>query len=155
MAINFLNQVALANARVRSAACRINSRDDQPLIVSVESITRSCFRGQRLDSQSKLRVPSRAGAAGAFIITLRSLPVGKLRQCDLEVLIERDTKGLYKRALLPDGHPDKVYNLTGINDAYETPADADLVIDTGKEPLDASVRRVFEFVTHHALRAIS
>ena len=66
--------------------------------------------------------------------------------CDLKVLMERDTKGLYKRALLPDGHPEKIYNLTGVNDTYEAPTDADLVIDTGVESLEASVERVYEFV---------
>lgn len=66
--------------------------------------------------------------------------------CDLDELIRRDTKGLYKRALLPDGHPDKIYNLTGVNDTYEPPADADVVIDTTNESLDESVKKIFEFV---------
>ena len=66
--------------------------------------------------------------------------------CDLKVLMERDTKGLYKRALLPDGHPEKIYKLTGVNDTYEAPTDADLVINTGVQSLEASVERVYEFV---------
>ena len=41
--------------------------------------------------------------------------------CDLGTLIQRDTKGLYARALLPDHHPDKLHNLTGINAPYERP----------------------------------
>jgi len=36
--------------------------------------------------------------------------------CAIDELIVRDTKGLYKRALLPDHHPDKLTNLTGVND---------------------------------------
>jgi len=36
--------------------------------------------------------------------------------CDIDTLIKRDTKGLYSRAPLPDDHPDKISNLTGIND---------------------------------------
>ncbi|MBW8684617.1 adenylyl-sulfate kinase [Chitinophaga rhizophila] len=51
-------------------------------------------------------------------------------QCDLETLISRDTKGLYRRALLPDGHPEKIHNLTGLNDTFDTPASPDLIIDT-------------------------
>ena len=66
--------------------------------------------------------------------------------CDMDVLIARDTKGLYKRALLPDGHPDKIYNLTGVNDAYEIPQDADLVIHTGTQSLEQSVGNVVEFL---------
>ncbi len=66
--------------------------------------------------------------------------------CEMDVLMARDTKGLYKRALLPDGHPDKIYNLTGVNDAYEIPVDSDLVINTAQESLEESVKKVFQFV---------
>ena len=66
--------------------------------------------------------------------------------CDMPVLFARDTKGLYKRALLPDGHPDKIYNLTGVNDVYEAPAEPDLVINSGNESLEESAKKVFEFV---------
>ena len=65
--------------------------------------------------------------------------------CDMQVLMQRDTKGLYKRALLPDGHPDKILNLTGINDVYEMPAHADLIIHTAHETLHESAQKVFEF----------
>ncbi|WP_018621180.1 adenylyl-sulfate kinase [Spirosoma luteum] len=50
--------------------------------------------------------------------------------CGLETLIQRDTKGLYARALLPDNHPDKLRNLTGINAPYEAPITPDLIIQT-------------------------
>ncbi|HYF30722.1 MAG TPA: adenylyl-sulfate kinase [Chitinophagaceae bacterium] len=66
--------------------------------------------------------------------------------CDLQVLIARDTKGLYKRALLPEGHPDRIDNLTGINDTYEAPHDPDLIVCTTQEPLERSVEKVYEFV---------
>ena len=36
--------------------------------------------------------------------------------CDLETLIKRDTKGLYHKALLPNNSPNKIHNLTGVND---------------------------------------
>src|SRR6201986_3626552 len=52
--------------------------------------------------------------------------------CDIDVLIKRDTKGLYKRALLPEGHPDKLPNLTGINDPFEAPVSPDLYVNTDK-----------------------
>jgi adenylylsulfate kinase len=51
-------------------------------------------------------------------------------KCSIEVLIARDTKGLYKKALLPDGHPDKIYNLTGLNDTFEIPVYTDLTLNT-------------------------
>ncbi|KAA2241716.1 adenylyl-sulfate kinase [Chitinophaga agrisoli] len=60
---------------------------------------------------------------GAILVWLR---------CKLETLISRDPKGLYRKALLPDTHPDKLHNLTGLNDTFEEPARADLVLDTDK-----------------------
>lgn len=45
----------------------------------------------------------------------------------LETLIQRDTKGFYKKAM--EG---KMENLTGINSEFEEPENADLVIDTDK-----------------------
>jgi adenylyl-sulfate kinase len=67
-------------------------------------------------------------------------------KCDMPVLIKRDTKELYKRALLPDDHPDKIFNLTGVNDIYEIPADPDLVIDTSQETTGQSVQKFYEFL---------
>jgi adenylylsulfate kinase len=66
--------------------------------------------------------------------------------CDLETLIKRDTKGLYTKALLPDGNPEKIYNLTGINDVYEPPLNPDLVLNTGSENIRSSVKRVVDFI---------
>lgn len=72
--------------------------------------------------------------------------------CDLDTLIERDTKGLYNRASLPDGHADKLYNLTGVNDAYEMPVMPDLIINTHTETVDTSVDTVVAFI-HHEMMA--
>lgn len=66
--------------------------------------------------------------------------------CSREALIERDTKGLYKRALLPDGHPDKINNLTGINDTYEAPENAALVLQTHRETAEQSAQHLFDFI---------
>lgn len=60
---------------------------------------------------------------GAILVWLR---------CDLEILIGRDPKGLYRKALLPDDHPDKIHNLTGLNDTFEEPSHAELTLDTGR-----------------------
>ena len=66
--------------------------------------------------------------------------------CDLAVLQQRDTKGLYKKAALPDGHPDKLQFLTGVSDTYENPTNADLVIDTGRLSLEDSVAILLQFI---------
>ena len=70
-------------------------------------------------------------------------------ECDLDTLLQRDTKGLYRRALLPEDHPDKLFSLTGINDPYEVPFDADLVLQTGTETIDESVAKLHKFIEHH------
>jgi adenylylsulfate kinase len=67
-------------------------------------------------------------------------------KCDVETLRQRDTKGLYERAFLPENHPDKIHNLTGVNDTFETPENPDLVIDTSEENLEDSLRKVLDFI---------
>jgi adenylylsulfate kinase len=66
--------------------------------------------------------------------------------CDVAVLIKRDPKGLYKRALLPENHPDKLKNLTGINDNYDLPMDYDLVINTHTEGTEQSGNLFYNFI---------
>jgi adenylylsulfate kinase len=67
-------------------------------------------------------------------------------KCDIEILRQRDTKGLYERAFLPKNHPDKIHNLTGVNDTFEIPENPDLVIDTAKETLENSLEKVIGFI---------
>lgn len=62
--------------------------------------------------------------------------------CALPVLMQRDTKGLYRRAMLPDSHPDRVRSLTGVSDPYEEPHDADLVLHTDRESPEVSIDRL-------------
>ena len=67
-------------------------------------------------------------------------------KCNLDQLKERDTKGLYRKALLPDDHPEKIHNFTGISDPFDVPNDADLVIDTEDESIDASAAKLEKFI---------
>ena len=66
--------------------------------------------------------------------------------CSLDTVYQRDTKGLYKKALLPDDDPQKINNLTGINDPYEPPNDPDLVIDTTSESEEESTAQLVGFI---------
>ena len=68
--------------------------------------------------------------------------------CPLYVLSERDTKGLYKKAALPDNHPDKVSNLTGVNDPYEKPVHADLTLNTSELLPDEACNRLTDFIVN-------
>jgi adenylylsulfate kinase len=69
--------------------------------------------------------------------------------CEIDVLIGRDTKGLYKRALLPEGHPDKLSNLTGINDPFEAPVSPDLYINTDTMGIKECVSEIKSFIVRN------
>jgi len=58
-------------------------------------------------------------------------------RCPVDVLTERDTKGLYKKALAGE-----IKNFTGVSDPYEAPDNAEVVVDTDKETEDESVGRI-------------
>lgn len=67
-------------------------------------------------------------------------------RCSMETLVKRDTKGLYRRALLPDGNPDKIYQFSGISDLYEIPKNPDLILDTDKETPEESVKKLIDYI---------
>ncbi|HUU57639.1 MAG TPA: adenylyl-sulfate kinase [bacterium] len=58
-------------------------------------------------------------------------------QCPLEVLVERDAKGLYKKALAGE-----IKNFTGVSDPYEEPQEPEVVCATDGETPDESAARV-------------
>ncbi len=57
----------------------------------------------------------------------------------IEVCIERDPKGLYKKALAGE-----IKQFTGIDDPYEEPLDPDLVVETDKETVEESVNKIIQ-----------
>jgi adenylyl-sulfate kinase len=57
--------------------------------------------------------------------------------CPVEVLIERDVKGLYKKALAGE-----IKQFTGISDPYESPVAPELTIDSSAESIESSVARI-------------
>lgn len=60
---------------------------------------------------------------------------------DLATCEHRDPKGLYKRA-----RTGEIRDFTGISAPYEAPENPDIVIDTGKQTVKASVEELIEFV---------
>ena len=58
-------------------------------------------------------------------------------RCPLDVLIKRDTKGLYARALRGE-----IAQFTGVSDPYEEPLAAEVVVDTDVESIEESARKV-------------
>ncbi len=67
-------------------------------------------------------------------------------RCDLDTLFKRDTKGLYSRSMLPDSHPDKIFNLTGVNDEYQDPVEPSFEVFTGKENSTDSALKIADFI---------
>lgn len=58
-------------------------------------------------------------------------------RCPIEVLIERDVKGLYRKALAGE-----IKNFTGIDDPYEEPISPDCIVDSSVESVQESAARV-------------
>jgi len=67
-------------------------------------------------------------------------------KCGMDTLLKRDTKGLYKKALLPDESKEKIGNFTGISSPYENPVNPDLIIETDSQSEKESVEKLFQFI---------
>ena len=57
----------------------------------------------------------------------------------LSVLVERDVKGLYKKALAGE-----IKNFTGVSDPYEAPLAPDLLVDSSVETVEESAARLLD-----------
>jgi adenylylsulfate kinase len=66
--------------------------------------------------------------------------------CPLEVVEERDTKGLYKKA-----RAGIIKNFTGISDPYEVPEHAEVIVDTSKESIEESAEKVLSYLRSQSL----
>jgi adenylylsulfate kinase len=58
-------------------------------------------------------------------------------KCPVDVLAERDVKGLYKKALAGE-----IKNFTGVSDPYEEPLTPEVTIESDKESEDESLNKV-------------
>ena len=60
-------------------------------------------------------------------------------KCSLETCIERDVKGLYKKALSGE-----IKNYTGVSDPYEEPLNPEILIDTDKVTEEEGVAKILK-----------
>lgn len=58
-------------------------------------------------------------------------------KCPVEVCIQRDTRGMYEKALSGE-----IPNFTGVSDPYEEPLNPEVLIESDKESLEESVTKV-------------
>ena len=67
-------------------------------------------------------------------------------ECPLEVVEERDTKGLYKKA-----RAGIIQNFTGISDPYEAPETPEVRVNTSEESIEESADKVLAFLRESGL----
>jgi len=62
-------------------------------------------------------------------------------ECPLDALVERDPKGLYKKALAGE-----ITGFTGVDDPYEAPTDPEIIVHTGRETVEESANKIFRYL---------
>jgi adenylylsulfate kinase len=62
-------------------------------------------------------------------------------KCPLDVLVRRDVKGLYKKALAGE-----IKDFTGVSHPYEEPLTPEIVIESDREPVEVSVDRIIRYL---------
>ena len=67
-------------------------------------------------------------------------------EAPLEVVEERDTKGLYKKA-----RAGEIKNFTGISDPYEAPANPEITVHTGAESIEESGEKILAYLREKGL----
>src|SRR5215216_1097738 len=69
-------------------------------------------------------------------------------KCPVDVLAERDVKGLYKKALAGE-----IKNFTGVDDPYEEPLSPEVIVETDLETPEQSVERILSKLEEMSLVA--
>lgn len=77
----------------------------------------------------EIRDENRARVGGRFVEVYA--------KCPLDVLAERDVKGLYKKAMRGE-----IKNFTGVDDPYEPPLDPEVIIESDTETPEQSAAKV-------------
>jgi adenylyl-sulfate kinase len=67
-------------------------------------------------------------------------------KCSIEALVERDVKGLYKKALAGE-----IQNFTGVSDPYEEPLSPDVVVETDSETVETSAQKILSAIEQRGL----
>ena len=67
-------------------------------------------------------------------------------ECDLDTLVARDVKGLYKKAIAGE-----IKNFTGVSDPYEAPENAEVTINSAAETPEESAEKVWKALVDRGL----
>jgi adenylylsulfate kinase len=87
---------------------------------------------------ASVRNEVRAGCQSAFVEVYV--------ECPLEVVEERDTKGLYKKA-----RQGIIKNFTGISDPYEEPTKPEVRVNTAEESIEQSAEKILSYLRSKGL----
>jgi len=68
-------------------------------------------------------------------------------KADIETCISRDTKGKYEKALKGE-----LQNFTGVNDVYEEPQHAEIILDTDNTSVEDGVKIIMEFIRKNYIK---
>jgi len=67
-------------------------------------------------------------------------------KCPIDVLVKRDVKGLYKKALAGE-----IDSFTGVSDPYQEPVDPEIVVETDRESIEQSVDTIISELNRRRL----
>lgn len=67
-------------------------------------------------------------------------------KCPLDALVERDVKGLYKKAIAGE-----IKNFTGVSDPYEDPLNPEIVVETDRESVEQSAAKILDYLETRGL----
>ena len=131
---------------VRTQLCRGLgfTRDDRR-----ENIRRIGFVCELLSRNGVIAIAAAISPYCACRDELRSRIVNFIEiymDCPVEVLVERDVKGLYKKALAGE-----ILNFTGISDPYEAPVAPEVTIDSSKQSPEESVATIMRVLEQRGI----
>ena len=90
------------------------------------------------DIRDEIRAEVETEGRAAFVEVFASAP--------LDALVERDVKGLYKKAIAGE-----IKNFTGVSDPYEAPETPEVIALTSEETVEASAKRILDYLTEKGL----
>lgn len=149
-------------------AAELEARGRVVQIVDGDEFRRALSKGltfSREDRDENVRrigfVARLLAKAGACAITAAISPFREIRdeqrskserfvevycRASLDALVLRDPKGLYAKALAGE-----IKQFTGVDDPYEEPLAPEVVVETDRESVDASVERILAVLETHGL----
>lgn len=107
---------------------------------------------ERVTQVAKILTKNRAAVLASFISPYKHIREQARKEigehfievhvkCPLDVCIQRDVKGLYKKALAGE-----IENFTGVSDPYEEPKNPEIIVNTDKETVEQSAKKIISYL---------